>query len=237
MKVTQLIAGLVAGGALLAQPLPTCAESGNLVVVELFTSQGCSSCPPADALLAKLALRDDVLPLALHVDYWDYIGWADTFARPENTERQKAYARVAGSRSIYTPQMVVDGRDQIVGTRPMEVAEAVMDRSEAAPPVALTVTREGGDVWISAPSMVHATAPLTIQLVRYIPERVVEIERGENAGKVVSYSNIVTSWDVIGDWSPAEPLDMKVPVPDDDAAAVLLQQAGPGPIVAAARLP
>ncbi len=97
----------------------------NPVVVELFTSQGCSSCPPADAILGDLAGRDDVIALALHVDYWDYIGWKDTFADPSYTKRQRAYARVAGARNIYTPQMVVGGMDHLVGVRPMELSDLI----------------------------------------------------------------------------------------------------------------
>ncbi|HHB81142.1 MAG TPA: DUF1223 domain-containing protein, partial [Aliiroseovarius sp.] len=108
------------------------AQERPLVVVELFTSQGCSSCPPADALLARLAQRDDVLALSMHVDYWDYIGWPDTFAQPKNTERQKAYAHAAGMRSIYTPQMIIAGKDHVIGSKPMDVVDYI-EMSRAAP--------------------------------------------------------------------------------------------------------
>lgn len=94
-------------------------SSTSPVVVELYTSQGCSSCPSADRVLEKLAGRDDILPLSLHVDYWDYIGWADTFADPAYTQRQKVYARNMGERMIYTPQMVINGGAHVVGNRPM----------------------------------------------------------------------------------------------------------------------
>jgi hypothetical protein len=92
------------------------------VLVELFTSQGCSSCPPADALLHKLARRDDVVALALHVDYWDYIGWKDTFAKAAHSARQRAYAREAGRRMVYTPQMIINGADHVVIGRPISTA-------------------------------------------------------------------------------------------------------------------
>ena len=95
------------------------------VVVELYTSQGCSSCPPADALLEQLAARDDVIALSLHVDYWDYLGWQDAFANPAFTKRQRGYAARAGSSMIYTPQMVIGGRDHIVGTKGMELSDLI----------------------------------------------------------------------------------------------------------------
>ena len=102
------------------------------VVVELFTSQGCSSCPPADALLHELSKRDDVIPLALHVDYWDYIGWKDSFAQPAFTARQRGYAQASGRRAIYTPQMIIGGQFDVVGNRPMDVAAII--RCQVLPP-------------------------------------------------------------------------------------------------------
>ena len=105
-----------------APPVTADLPSANLpVVVELFTSQGCSSCPPADAMLTMLAGQHDVLPLSFHVDYWDYLGWADSFARPEFTERQSAYAHAVGERSVYTPQMIVDGQDTAVAPGPAQL--------------------------------------------------------------------------------------------------------------------
>src|SRR6056297_1329329 len=101
--------GIFCAAALASFTAPALAD--DPVVVELFTSQGCSSCPPADAMLGELAERDDVIPLALHVDYWDYIGWADIFADPAYTRRQKGYAHATGQRMVYTPQMVIDGQD------------------------------------------------------------------------------------------------------------------------------
>ena len=110
MRLLPVLAALVFVAA-----APLARAQGSPVVVELFTSQGCSSCPPADALLRKLAEEEDVIALALHVDYWDYLGWKDSFATPKFTARQRAYAKKARSRSIYTPQMVVQGEDRVVG--------------------------------------------------------------------------------------------------------------------------
>ncbi|MFD0981367.1 DUF1223 domain-containing protein [Tropicimonas aquimaris] len=235
MKLFALAAGLAAGLPIVCLSGPARADE-NRVVIELFTSQGCSSCPPADELLERLAERDDVLPLALHVDYWDYIGWADSFARPEHTRRQKAYAKIAGSRSIYTPQMIIGGVEQIVGTRPMEVADAVMRHVQQEPAIDLDVERDGDTVRIMSDTPVTAKGPLLVQLVRYMPHQVVEIGRGENAGRTLTYTNIVTEWSILAEWTGSEPLDLSAEVPGPDAVAVIVQKAGNGRILAAADL-
>lgn len=113
MRILGTLFALWAAASVVTAPAASADE--KTVVVELFTSQGCSSCPPADALLAELDKSADVIALALHVDYWDYIGWKDSFADPENTERQRGYARAAKARSIFTPQMVIGGVDHVIG--------------------------------------------------------------------------------------------------------------------------
>ena len=236
MKLNSLIAGIFAAGVLLGGTRAVQAEPTGPIVVELYTSQGCSSCPPADELLHQLAERADVLPLALHVDYWDYIGWADSFARPEHTKRQKAYAHVAGSRTIYTPQMVVGGVQQIVGARPMEVADAIMEHMKVGQPVRLTASRQGDTVAVSAPAL-GEPRQLYIQLVRFTPEQTVMIERGENAGKTMVYANVVREWKVLAEWSGAEPLALEIPADGEGESAVIVQAKGPGPILGALRLP
>lgn len=222
-------------GALLIGTGPGVAQ--QVMVVELFTSQGCIACPPADAFFAALTRDPRVIPLALHVDYWDYIGWADSFASPRFTERQKAYARAEGSRTVYTPQFIVSGVARIEGYEPedteAEMAEQLRDVH--ASPVRLTVRRQGETLSIRASADPPLAAPVRVELVRYAPERTVTIERGENAGKTITYRNIVTSWDVLGEWSGREPLDIAAPVPGDAPAVVIVQDEGPGPILAAAR--
>ena len=169
------------------------------VVVELYTSQGCSSCPPADALLHKLAKRDDVIALALHVDYWDYIGWKDAFASPQNTARQKNFARVAGRRSVYTPQMIIAGQDHVVGSHPMDVADLIRLHAARDQDVDLQLSRSGETLAIRVESR-GRVGKAVVQLVRYDPAAKVKITRGENAGKTLTYSNIVTEWRELGNW-------------------------------------
>ena len=211
-------------------------QAEPVVVVELFTSQGCSSCPPADEFLSMLASDPRILPLALHVDYWDYIGWADKFAQPKFSDRQREYAKAVGSRTIYTPQLIINGADRIEGFAPEETAERLREHLAAGQAVRLTVTREGDKLVIRAEADPPLTEPVRVQLVRYRPEETVMIERGENAGKTITYRNIVTAWDGVGDWSGQEPLEVTAPYDGDEPGAVILQANGPAAILAAARV-
>lgn len=204
------------------------------VVVELFTSQGCSSCPPADALLIELSERRDVIALALHVDYWDYIGWKDEYARPENTRRQRAYAHFAGRNMIYTPQMIVNGQDDVVGARAMELVELIEKHKSRAPGAVLQTTRSAGVLMIHAEPAGPLTGPLTVHLVRFTPRKTAHITRGENAGRELEYANVVDDWTVVGSWDGQQPLDIRTALDGDRPAAVLIQTPGPGEIVAAA---
>jgi len=213
---------------------PVLAE--QVVVVELYTSQGCSSCPPADEFVAMLASDPRILPLALHVDYWDYIGWADQFANPKFTDRQRAYAADIGSRTLYTPQLIIGGLDRIEGFAPEETAEKLQKHLALAATVRLTVTREGDMLVIRAEADPPLTEPVRIQLVRYTPEETVLIERGENAGRTITYRNIVTSWEGLGDWRGDAPLEISTDFIGSQLGAVILQSSGPAFIVAAARV-
>lgn len=218
---------LAAAGSVMAEPV---------VVVELYTSQGCSSCPPADEFLAMLASNPQILALALHVDYWDYIGWADKFAMPQFTDRQRAYAKAVGSRTIYTPQLIIGGLDRIEGFAPDETAEQLRRHLAADQTVLLTVTREGDTLVIRAEADPPLDTPVRVQLVRYTPDETVTIERGENAGKTITYRNIVTSWEGLGDWAGQEPLEIVAPFHGDQPGAVIVQTEGPAAILAAARV-
>ncbi|QBY00051.1 DUF1223 domain-containing protein [Rhodophyticola sp. CCM32] len=213
------------------------ARAGELVVIELFTSQGCSSCPPADELLGELAAREDVIALSLHVNYWDYIGWADTFATEEFTQRQHDYGRAAGSTVIYTPQMIIGGVDHVIGYRPMNVAELIMDHSRQPYPVEISVTLEGDEYIVQAQTdMVSPRPNMMVQLISYSPLEEVDIHRGENAGHVIIYHNVVTSWQVIGEWNGAGVFQTRVRPEGDGNVAMIIQTSGFGAILGAVRL-
>lgn len=232
-------------GATLALAAPTFAQDAGggsgaevrqPVVVELYTSQGCASCPPADEFLAELAAHEEVIALALHVDYWDYIGWEDSFAQAAFTERQKSYARAVKSRMIYTPQMIVGGLDRVEGHTPDAVVKLIGKHLALERPVRLTLERDGDQLVIRAVAEPPLTEGVEVQLVRYAPQAVVEIARGENAGKTVTYHNIVTEWTKLGDWPGLTPLEMVVPAPGAEPVVVILQEVGPAAVLAAARV-
>ena len=206
------------------------------VVVELYTSQGCSSCPPADAFMVELANNPDVIALSLHVDYWDYIGWRDTFANPHFTQRQKAYAKAVGSRMIYTPQMIVGGVDRVQGNDPAQVTEAVRRHKAQGSPVRLNVTRDGDRIMIRAEADPPLTKPARVQVVRYTPEATVTIGRGENEGRVVTYVNIVTDWQSLAEWPGGASFEASSVAAGSDPVVVIVQSEGMAEVLAAAAL-
>ena len=204
-------------------------------VVELYTSQGCSSCPPADAMLEDLAKRSDVIALALHVDYWDYIGWKDDLADPAYTQRQKNYAAAAGSDTVYTPQMIIGGQDHVIGSRPMQVMDQVQRHNALPDPVSVNLRKSGGTLTINAEATGRAQDTI-VQVVRYTPLVTRDIGRGENAGKTIAYANVVNSWQTAGRWNTREPLQMQVRLSGSDPVVVIVQAGSNGPILGAAEL-
>ena len=202
------------------------------VVLELFQSQGCSSCPPANANLNAIADRPDVLALSFGVTYWDQLGWKDTFAKPAYTDRQKAYARGLGAQ-LGTPQMVVEGREDLIGVDARDV-ELALRRARPAMDAAVAVSR--GRVEIGAGQAPKAGAD--VWLVRYDPRvQQVAIQRGENNGKTLPHRDVVRELTRLGGWNGA-PTAFTTPPPADPAlrTAVLVQAKNGGPILAAARL-
>ena len=208
------------------------ADASHPAVVELFQSQGCSSCPPANGNVNALSQRADVLALSFAVTYWDRLGWKDTFAKPQFTERQWQYARAMRQQDVYTPQVVVNGRVKGVGADAGEI-ESLMNRADrgASGP---TVTIAGGSAEIGAAAPPASAAD--VWLVRYDPRTLdVEVRHGENAGKTLPHRNIVREMVRLGGWNgKAE----RFSLPTDDAglgAAILVQTTGAGPILAAAK--
>ncbi|NVK19239.1 MAG: DUF1223 domain-containing protein [Methylocystaceae bacterium] len=171
----------------------------RLAVVELFTSQGCSSCPPADAFLGELSMRSDVLALAYHVDYWDYIGWKDAYAQSAFTQRQREYAYTFQLRYIYTPQMVVSGNFETSGTKRRSIIAAIEKQLSDTSDIELE--RTGSELLLHGPS---SSVPLQVYQVSYFKEKTTVVRRGENRGKTLSEYNIVHSLEKIMDWSGGE---------------------------------
>jgi hypothetical protein len=207
------------------------------VVLELFTSQGCSSCPPADELLTTLAQQDGVIALALHVDYWDYLGWKDSFGKPKHTARQKAYAKAARSCTIYTPEMVVQGRERLKGHDAATIVSQIAAHQQEPAPVTLTLEREGDALEIGLAPAGPAAGPADVHLVRYLPEEEVSIAAGENAGRTLVYSNIVSDWETIMQWDGAAPVEFRYEAAGEGPLAVIVQGARMGPVLAAGKLP
>lgn len=211
-------------------------------VLELFTSQGCDTCPPADQVLAKFADRPDVIALTLPVDIWDYLGWKDTLASDKNSERQRAYAKARGDGAIYTPQVVVNGMIGVNGADPAAIEEAIKVTDEALRggrvPIRFWYERnsikiEAGD---APPGYSYKDATIWFAVVQKRAE--VPIERGDNKGKTLTYTNIVREMLPVGTWSgQAMSLQLArtaVMRPETEAAIVLLQEGKAGPIIGAA---
>lgn len=234
MRILQPLLVVVA----LAFPGLASAQRAPQVVVELFTSQGCVSCPPADAVFHRIAARPEILALALHVDYWDYLGWKDIFGQPAHSRRQRAYAATEGKRSIYTPQMIIGGVDRVVGSD-LEEVEKSLDAHLTLPQRAMVdLAREGDKVRLRvAPADVNGAGASDIHVVRYVPEAVVTIDSGENAGQVITYTNIVTDWLTIARWDGVTAAELTFEAPGTEPVAVLVQREHNGPMLTSARLP
>jgi hypothetical protein len=221
-----LIATILAATGLLGSAQAATAES-RPVVVELFTSQGCSSCPPADAFLGELAKRKDVLALGFHVDYWDSLGWKDPFAAPGATARQHAYAAQFGRKEVYTPQMVIDGRFQLVGSYRDEVLRAI---AAAKPETAAQIdfAADGREVRIGGGS-----GDGRILIVRYVHDRTTPVARGENAGATAHDVNAVEKLTEAGRWT-GQPITLPVDALAPGHGVAALIQSDDGRILGAA---
>jgi hypothetical protein len=219
--------------ALLAAAPALAADRAHPTVVELYQSQGCSSCPPAIANVNALAGRPDVLALIFAVTYWDQLGWRDTFAKPAFTARQWDYAHAGGRAQVATPQTIVNGRVVTNGGNQARLEQAIRqgDRGTTGPAIETT----GGRVTIATG---HTATPATVWLVRYDPRTLaVPIRAGENGGRTLAHRNVVRSLDRLGGWTGARAaFTVPAPTNPNTRAAVLVQKGKGGPIVAAARL-
>ncbi len=210
----------------------------DLTVVELFTSQGCSSCPPADAFLGELASREDVLALSFHVDYWDYIGWRDPFASAANTQRQRVYAQRFGLGYVYTPQMVVQGMAQMTGSnRPAVLNGIAQARTMPRVPVEIRSTDGGATVMIGGSDRAE---PSSVWSVVFDRGHETSIKRGENRGRTLKYAHVVRDLKRVGEWT-GEPMELSLPIGEmvadgRDACAIIVQSDMTGRIFGAALL-
>jgi hypothetical protein len=203
------------------------------VVVELYTSQGCSSCPPADALLGELSQMPNVLALAFHVDYWDSIGWRDHFALPTAVRRQQQYVETLGLSSAFTPQVVVDGRSSFVGSDKRRILAAIAEPLNTIP-ISVEVAR--GVLTVSVPER-QDRERYDVNLIAYLPQADTNVERGENSGRTLREFNIVRQFRSLGVWNGRESV-FRAPVDslpaDATRVAVVLQRDQQGPIVGSA---
>jgi hypothetical protein len=198
-------------------------------VVELFTSQGCSSCPPADKLLGQFVSDPSLIPISLPIDYWDYLGWRDTLADPRNSARQRAYSRVRGDREVYTPQVVVNGSVHALGSdkEAIEAAIASSRKSGATLSLPVTMTVADGRLLVSVPGSAEAHSLAEVWICGLLKAATVAIGRGENRGKTITYHNVARHWVRLGTWNgKGETWNMPIQDFGDegiDEAAVLVQ--------------
>ena len=217
--LTSVFAGVLPIHMATAAPRP--------IVVELFTSQGCSSCPPADALLNELAQRPDVVALGFHVDYWDYLGWKDPLSAPGSTARQHDYARLLNQPTVYTPEMVIDGHLQLVGSDRTAVLAAI-DRSTLDDAAAVSFAASQQSVTIGA-----GPGSGKVLLIRFQRHRDTSVANGENAGTQARDANGVTVLTALGDWQGQE-LHFPIDPPKADEGVAVLVQAEDGHMMGAA---
>jgi hypothetical protein len=240
MKYSRVwFAGALAAAPLLAGLVEARAETR--AVIELFTSQGCSSCPAADALLGELKKDSSLIPLSLPIDYWDYLGWKDTLAQPRHTARQKAYSQMRGDREVYTPQVVINGTTQALGSDKNAIEHAVTRSRGAAyaMSVPISVSIANGKVSVTMPSKSEGAGE--VWLFGVAKSLIVRVARGENRGRALTYNNVVRQWVKLGTWT-GRAQSFTVPVSDIkhedvDAVAVIVQSGSadqPGPVLGAA---
>lgn len=229
MRLSLMLAFLVA----LANPATA---QTNPVVVELFTSQGCNSCPPADQIMGMLAERSDVIALSLHVDYWDYLGWTDKLAHPAFTKRQRAFARALDERTVFTPQAIVQGRASVIGSHERDLERQIRLQREQPVLVNLDADREMKSLTVSVSPTGNSSPAADIWCVEYSPLETVDIANGENAGKRIDYANVVVNWQKVGEWDGSGPMTVSGDLKGGMPVVVIIQEKNTGPILAAMKV-
>jgi hypothetical protein len=212
-------------------------------VIELFTSQGCSSCPPADKLLGELASDPSLVTISLPIDYWDYLGWKDTLANPRHSARQRAYARLRGDRQVYTPQVVVNGMVHALGSDKAAIEHAILQSRRSAATLSLPVSAAvvGGDLVVNVAAGKDDSGAGEVWVCGLVKAVPITIGRGENRGHTLTYYNVARRWLKLGDWN-GKANTWNVPLSDLSAsgvneAAVIVQSGtadNPGPMLGAA---
>lgn len=193
---------LLAAAGMAALLQPALAEPPR-AVVELFTSQGCSNCPPADELLVEYSRQPDIVALSFPVNYWDYLGWKDTLAHADFTARQKDYAHARSDRQVFTPQVIVNGKKSCVGSDKAQIEKAIQMtlKGRSSLPVDVTVQEQNGTVVVSLNEVGEpAQREAEVWVLPVLRSQTVPIERGENKGKTVTYANVVRGLNRIGEW-------------------------------------
>ena len=230
---------LIAGAGLLAGRSAAAEPKGGPWSIELFTSQGCSSCPPADLNLGKLATRPDIVALSFHVDYWDYIGWKDRFASKESTERQRIYARTLKQRYVYTPEMVVDGRAHEPGVKESAI-EGLLAEARRQSPKRITpeLKRTADGALTIRLAAAKLAQPADVIVFAYDRRHSTPIERGENNGRRLENFNVVRHFEVVSRWNGTEQqwTVQAERFQPDQGIAVLVQQADQGSVLGANKL-
>jgi hypothetical protein len=232
------VISLLGAAAMAAEPGDSSATMARPIVVELFTSQGCSSCPPADALLGELAREPDVIALAFHVQYWDSLGWSDRFGLPESALRQNRYTQQLHLASSFTPQLIIEGSASLLGSDRNRI-QATLGRlrAEGRRSIHLQGEIRDGVLLVDVPGGAALPAGADLLLLPLLPQADSTITRGENGGHTLREFNIVRAARVLGRWD-GQARQYRVPLAslpaDSSRAALLLQARGQGPVLAAA---
>lgn len=225
---TALVSGAVITGS---------AHADSVNLIELYTSQGCSSCPAADDILTNIADTKGILALGFHVDYWDYLGWKDTFGQKAFTDRQRVYnMNIPSKYTLVTPQMIFHGQSQLAGANRKGTHKKLKEVAAVKPSANLDAELSGNTVSVSIAPKTTNLGKSDVIIVTYQPSVDVKIKRGENAGRTVTYTNIVSSWTKIGSWDGHSKVTLTHTLNSDHNAAVVLQARNVGDIYAAETL-